>query len=323
MDHMSSNRTPKVTATSIRRATRDSALDEHWFKDRDANCRELWITSVCVKSGTLPASTGIIVHKSELAANESLSQYQTGSIFAPGQNEDDQFLTVQKAFGQRIFDEPELGRTFLSTPNDDGYLAWKTLSDAGLNDGVNLATKVSDYLGPERIKALRDIYGDNWQVAAEMEFCWYNLDSSSSAYVAAKHQYNFFVSQNDYAAGYLQRDLEILTEGVEDAVERATAFFEKQSKRSAKGGEANAIKAQTRRLTFFSLALKSVAEWIWKSENEQRRYLKGLALKSDLDTDEQIFQINKKPLSDSWFDQAISELRLSGELERAMTKKKP
>lgn len=323
MDHTASNRTPKVTATSISRATRDSALDEHWFKGRDANCSELWITSVCTKSGSLPESTGIIVHESKMAAEEHLLQYQTGSIFEPGQDEEDLFQTVQKVFGQRIFDEPELGKTFLSTPNDDGYLTWKTLSDAGLNDGINLATKVSDYLGPERIKALKDIYGDNWEVAAEMEYCWYNLDSSSSAYVAAQQQYNFFISQNDYAAGYLQRDLEILTEGVEDAVERANAFFEKQSKRSAKGGEANAIKAQTRRLTFYSLALKSTAEWVWKSENEQRRYLKGLALKNDLDTGEHIFQINKKPLSDSWFDQAISELRLSGELERAMTKKKP
>jgi len=33
--------------------------------------------------------------------------------------------------------------------------------------------------------------------------------------------------------------------------------------------------------------------------------------------------VNNKPLSDQWFDQAITDLRLSGELERAMTKNKP
>jgi hypothetical protein len=265
----------------------------------------------------------LFILETKNAAEEILAAHPVGSVFEPARDEDDPFLPGGKAWGDKIFGEPRLGAVFLSAPDDDNWLAWQTLKDAGLTDGIKITPRVASFLGEARIKELQAMYNDNWQAAANMEYCWYNLDASSSAYVAAKKQYNYFITQNDFAAGYLQRDLEILVEGVEEAVERANKFYEKQSKRSAQGGAANALKAKERRTRFYSLALESATRWIWKSANEQRRYLKGIALNSDLQTGDGLFQVNNKPLSDQWFDQAIADLRLSGELERTMTKNKP
>ncbi len=248
------------------------------------------MTMLRTKSGSLPEQTSIFLHETKEAAEAEMEAHPVGSFFDPEPNENDPFSTGGRIWGEKMFDDPQIGAVFLSAPNDDNYLAWRTLEEAGLSDGYRITPKVASFLGVDRIEKLRALYHDNWQAVAEMEYCWYNFDSSSSAYVAAQKQYNYFVSQNDFAAGYLQRDLEILVEGVEEAVERANDFFEKQSKRSARGGAANAEKAKLRRTRFYSLALESATRWVWKSENEQKRFLKGLALKNDVETGDALFK---------------------------------
>lgn len=320
MDHTAKRRTEKVTSANIRHLVRSNFFDKGYFENRGSDCKELWLTDIKTKSGTLPEISNSFIVDTEEEADKLLEAYPVGSIFRRGPEEDSPFFPGSRTWGDRIFNQPELWAFLLSARDDENLLAWQTLKDAGLTDGINITSKVIEFLGAPRIKGLQAAYGDNWQAVAEMEYCWYNLDASSSAYIAAQKQYHYFITKNDFAAGYLQRDLEILVQGVEESVERVNEFYEKQSKRSARGGEANSQKARLRRTRFYSLALKSAPQWVWKSQNEQKRFLKRLALKDDSQTGDSLFQVNNKPLSDQWFDQAITELRLSGELERAITK---
>lgn len=275
MDHTAQNRMEKVTAASTRRLRRGDRLSDRYFERFGPECVELWMTTLTTKSGSLPERTSMFVHESKEASEAILAAHPVGSFFDPEPNENDPFQNGSRIWGEKIFNDPQIGAVFLSAADDDNYLAWRTLKEAGLNDGYRIAPKVVSFLGEDRIEKLKALYDDNWQAVAEMEYCWYNLDCSSSAYVAAQKQYHYFVSQDDFAAGYLQRDLEILVEGVEEAVARANEFFEKQSKRSAQGGAANAEKAKLRRTRFYSLALESATRWIWKSKTSKSVSSKG------------------------------------------------
>ncbi|MBT3141363.1 hypothetical protein KL867_09890 [Ruegeria litorea] len=283
---------------------------------------QFWIVMITTRHGSLPLHTESRFFEKKLDAQNFFKENPIGTVQDDPRNIAEFLKTKHGAgFIEKIFDDPDSPINFLGVPGEDGQLPWQVLKDAGLSDGYSASPKVLDYLGPERVLQIKSIHGENWQVVAEMEFCFSNLPSSSSAYVAAQRQYNYYITQDDFAAGYLQRDLEILVHGVERAAQRANDYSQRQSERAAKGGEAVAQKAELRRTTFFKLALSVAASWVWKSESEQRRFLKGLALEHDQSTGEDLFKRGTKTLSDQWFDEALSSLRQSGALEAVFSGK--
>ena len=279
-----------------------------------------WIVWRVIRHGSLPEDTDFRFFENKQEAQEYLDANPIGTILRDPRNIAEFFKARQPDnVVEQIFDKPNSPINFLRAGDEDGSLAWQVLNDAGLNDGYSVSQKILDFLGANRVEKIKSVHGENWKVAAEMEFCFQTLSSSSSAYVAAQRQYNYYVTQDDFAAGYLQRDLEMLVHGVERAAQRANEYSERQSARAAKGGEAVAQKAELRRTTFFKLALSNVSSWIWKSEHEQRRYLKKLSVEHDLNTGDDLFKHGSKTLSDQWFDDALSSLRRSGELEAVLS----
>jgi len=138
----------------------------------------------------------------------------------------------------------------------DSPLAFDVLDDAGITKGAGVSQKVRDFLGRQRLGYLKNRFGENWRTAAAYEYCWLNLDSSSPAYVAAAYQFHWYITGDDFAAGYLWRDLECLVHGVESA---AVKSFEMRKKAGASGSKKSAKAREARRCSLMR-SMEQVAE---------------------------------------------------------------
>lgn len=104
---------------------------------------------------------------------------------------------------------------FTSAGDQDLYLPWSVLKDAGISNprGLGPSQEVIDSLGKRRIAELKSKFGENWEATAEFEFCLVNLPHTSPAFVAAACRFNYFVKNDDFSAGYRLRHLEALIYG--------------------------------------------------------------------------------------------------------------
>jgi len=319
--HTAETRNTVVVSVDIEKMDANSPLFTKRMAEKagfEAEC--YWVITEQTRHGTRPIETDFLIFDSEEAALEYLNSNPVGSVKDDARNLAE-ILSKNVNYSEilNFIDEPSSTLNVFGVPGEDGMLVWEVLKDSGLTDGYQLSPKVRDFLGKERVNKIKSIHGENWTAAAAMEYCFINLPSSSSAYIAAQQQYCYYIAGDDFAAGYLLRDLETLVHGVELAAQRALQFSERQAARAAKGGLANAQKAELRKATFFRIALANLNSWIWKSESEQRRFLKRLANEHD----EELFSHGAKTLSDNWFDEMLATLRQSGELERVLSAKKP
>ncbi len=271
-----------------------------------------WFVSVTSQTGTLPEGTNYHVFDTRGSAEEFVASIPEGTVLT-GDGE--------AYFGKEVWAGIKNKDDFLlrasRAGDQDTGLPFQTLSEANVFDGSNLSEHVRDSLGHERLDEMRLAFGDNWSGVAAFEYSMYSFAPSSPAYIAAQQQYAFFVQNDDFSAGYLLRDLEIVTHGVEQAVTRALEYSDRQAKIAAKGGEAQVAKAAERKKELFRIALQNLSQWIWRSEKDQIRVIKRLVSRNDPDS---IFLHGGKEMSDEWFANALSELRSSGELERSMEK---
>lgn len=124
-------------------------------------------------------------------------------------------------------------------------LAFHVLGDAGIYSERfgPLSGEVIDFIGPQRLGEIKELFGGNWQVAAAFEYCWLNLPHSSPAFVAASYQYHHYITEDDFAAGYHWRDLEIMVHGVEAAALKAI----ETRKRAGESGSAKSAEARKNR----------------------------------------------------------------------------
>lgn len=148
---------------------------------------------------------------------------------------------------------------FDATAGDaDLQLAWEVLKNSGLKDesGVSTSQHVSDFFGIDEVNKLKKKFGENWGTVAEFKYCWLNLPHSSPAYIAAACRINSFITHDDFSAGYLLRDLEVLVHGIEA---EATKAIEMRKKAGEKGSESSA-RARKKRVEALMVALEKVAE---------------------------------------------------------------
>ncbi len=232
----------RILSYSARKLKRSNPLDAPYF-DEFPDTDELWLLSQRWKMGFLPESTTVFLYESKEQAERTMVEYPVDS-----EKEDEPLLAalpgdIHQKF-REIISDIRMSRLVVGNGGDeDGYLAWKTTNEAGLNDGRNSSDEVCQFLGPERIAELRKEFGDNWDCVAELEFSYFNLPHSSAAHIACLRQFCYFVLQDDYLAGYHQRDLEVLLEGVEQAAEREL----RMRKKAGLHGGARSSAARARR----------------------------------------------------------------------------
>ncbi|UWQ07919.1 hypothetical protein [Aliiroseovarius crassostreae] len=101
----------------------------------------------------------------------------------------------------------------------------------------------------------------------------------------------------------------------EQAAQNTYDHNRRQKKRSAKAAVRNRGKAAERKILFRKIAMDNLHNWIARDGKSRIKALRELALKNDPDG---LFRQGKGHLSLDWFDTRYSELKQSGEIERAL-----
>lgn len=137
-------------------------------------------------------------------------------------------------------------------------LALDVLNDAGITTPQHdrLSEEVLTSIGQDRINELRQIFGENWAVAGAFEYCWLNLPHSSAAFVAASYRFHYYITGDDFSAGYHWRDLEVLIERVEETAQKT---FER-SKKAGQSGSQKSRQARDLRRSRIMDALEIVCQ---------------------------------------------------------------
>lgn len=199
---------------------------------------EIWWVWITSQTGLLPVETWPLICKSQTEVARALESFEIGLVFShdeAGRDDVGWRETIRKSLNaQRA---PSTGNT-----GPDSPLALEVLANAGITDGFGpLSREVLEWLGANRIEELKTRFGENWKVAGAFEFCWATLPPSSPAYLAALYQFHYYITEDDFAAGYYWRDLEVVVLGVE-----ATAAQARDMRANA--GRAGSLKSAQARL---------------------------------------------------------------------------
>jgi hypothetical protein len=206
---------------------------------------EIWLVCVSFRDGMKPKDSTTHICRSKQEADELTATFKVGG--------------EMKSFVQSLWDtlgldvlRDSIDRGFVPMmgPDEDRYLVWQTLVDAEVlsENGVDPSSRVLQFLGQERVDKLRLMHPENWTAAAEFEFCWQNYHHSSAVFIAAACNFKYYIEQDEYAAGYLLRDLEILVHGVEA---EATKAQEMRQRAGGAGGKTSSVARNKRRTDLF------------------------------------------------------------------------
>lgn len=224
----------------------------------ERNATEVWQVFLRTRSGMLPERTTIHVFSLESAANDFASSHAVGTeVFRerwPGMERHRQHH-IRAALDAGL---PGMGAlTGTSNAGDEeSPLAIDTLRDAGvLGPGYQISQRVLDFLGRQRVGHLKQRFGENWSAAAEFEFCCLTLPQSSPAYIAAAYRFHWYITHDEFSAGYLWRDLECLVHGVETAAIKSVEMRQK----AGAGGRAKSIAARAQRRFSLMAAIEATA----------------------------------------------------------------
>lgn len=184
---------------------------------------EIWQVLMTVQEGTLPDTTHRKIFYSEHQADHYINKHPIGSELPTT-------LLSQVSNAMSFDDWVNFGLFPIRGGDEELYLPWQVMKDAGLIDenGTRSSMDVLRYLGEDRTRILEEKYGENWSAAAEFEYCLAELPNSSPAFIAAACRFHYFVLENDFKAGYLLRDLEVLVHGIE-----AEALKARETRRKA------------------------------------------------------------------------------------------
>lgn len=220
-----------------------SLRDEEWPE-------EVWIVTIGSQDGTRSIDHHFLIFESSKEADEFVKDNPAGSAWSPETPPTDHSLArlqsaLDKGVAPVFAGDPALG------------LPWVVLMEAGISsdDCFDTSQLVLDYLGNERVQEIKAQHGENWMVVAEFEYCWRELSQSSPAFIAAACKFKWFISRDDFGAGYLLRDLEIVAGGAENLV----ANIKQTRKRAGVGGGTESGLSRDKRIVDLLEKIEAVA----------------------------------------------------------------
>lgn len=211
-----------------------------------------WKVLVRIQEGMKPESGVLLDFDTESEAEAFVDAHPVGSELH-GRNWNGVKFDGKK-FIQAVVDS---GGAHIRVGDKDLGLPWAVLKEAGIigADGFGSAGKVLDFLGDQRVSELKSRFGENWEAAAEFEYCYQETSHSSAVYLAAACRFHYFVSGDDFSAGYLLRDLEVVVYGIEAEATKSIT----RKKRAGEAGSKTSTKAKQARMEALLAALEDLA----------------------------------------------------------------
>lgn len=173
---------------------------------------EVWMVSVRVKPNNAAPVCSIQYFPTVEHAKKHADLYPVGREVSTEATGDEIWQNLSRLASEVVDGELAL---FARAGDEELYLPWQVLRDAEISNpnGTETSQEVRNFLGKGRIGELKSRFGENWEAAAEFEFCVANLPHTSPAFVAAACRFNYFIQQDDFSAGYRLRHLEALIYG--------------------------------------------------------------------------------------------------------------
>lgn len=212
---------------------------------------EIWHVFTTVKTGFDRTSSTLSLYKSEAEAVKATKAYPEGSILP--QNE----LPIPFRLQEIQQDDGGFSGLLTSAGDTDFFKCYDVLMGAGIIQRNTDPTKaVLDWLGEDRVASLTAEFSANWHIAAELEYCAHHFPRSSLAFTSSLIFFNYFITEDDFSAGYLLRELEFIMGGAEEI---ATSAAKLRAKAGAAGGEASRS-AKNRRLKAFMEEIENLGD---------------------------------------------------------------
>jgi hypothetical protein len=236
-----------VKKISTRRTTvRDTWIDAYTIADGAHPFHQgltdiqddVWVAYFELVTGTLPSSYKKFLFTSEEKANDYLSMFSLGTSWIDHLPDCAQELSFS-GFSSII---PEIidGYEF-QMDRSERWLADEILLDRGISEGsFDPSERVIKALGSDRIAELWKNFSRKYGTVAMFEYCRRYYGASAIEFIAANYKFQMEVVEDYFAAGYLQRDLEIFKQGGEGRVSTALAT-------DIKAGEGGGKSSQSRR----------------------------------------------------------------------------
>lgn len=208
-------------------SARPSFTNEGAFKDKD-----VWILALSIRTGLQKSSNTLRVFYDEAELLSAAKFYSIGKELY----EDDLASVLTKDELSMVFDQVISGNgsALFPTFDDDGYLSFDIKQKANLLDGCELSNRIYEYFSHEEIANLKELYSDNWEIIANLKYCWCNLPHTSLSFLISLYDYYYYVLRDDFSAGYLLKDIEQLSMGVEAEAAKSLAMREKAGQEGSK-----------------------------------------------------------------------------------------
>jgi hypothetical protein len=218
---------------------------------RHEQAEDSWEVMVTLRNGLLPSRTTFERCYSEDEAIELERKYQIGSELSDSHFDEALLLKIIRA----IVDKGHFVGVYAG--DRESPLALNTLAEAGIycQDLMTLSKEVIKSVGKDRIRKLKDSFGENWTFAAAFEYAFVYLPQSSPAFVAASYHYHTYITRDDFSAGYFWRDLEVLVEGIEIEAFKA---IETRKKAGLGGSRKSRFSREARRTKLFEKMLEII-----------------------------------------------------------------
>jgi hypothetical protein len=229
--------------------------------DPASESRELWTVWVSIKVGMDRSSSSIHIFKSEQEAEEFRDKYPLGMHL--NDEEAPWPIDFRKHF-KRDLSGSDL---FFAAGGDPKFsIIYECLYSAGVIDERNfrVSEKVLDWAGPDRIAWAEAREPENWECLVELEYCTYHFPRSSLAYMAAQFQVNYFVLEDDYSAGYLMREIEVILGGAVTVAEQVLSA----RKSAGQAGSQASQSAKRKRLLMFMAEIEKLDDLVGRMAEE-------------------------------------------------------
>jgi len=234
----------------------DSAMLERFGLDPALENQELWTASMFFKIGMDRSSSAIRILESEQEAEALLDEYPVGMHL----NEEEVPLPID--FRKLSIGDPSAlnGLFAAGEHTKDGWVILECLRSAGVIDKqtYGVSEEVLNWAGPDRIAWAKAREPENWACLVELEYCTYHFPRSSLAYKAAQFQLNYYILQDDYSAGYLMREIEVILGGAETVAEQALSA----RKSAGQGGSQASQSAKKKRLLMFMAEIENLGDLV-------------------------------------------------------------
>lgn len=202
---------------------------------------EIWSLKITVQTGLSPTTIVCTFAKTEKELDDFIAKNPVGGVL--------------EGMDYPRWYQPEGIRQIIDArgridPLAGGYkssLAFDVIFEAGLTRESfgSASDEVLNFLGEERISELQTMFEEEWETAGIFEFCCFNLPRSSPAYAAAAHMYHFYITGDDFAAGFHWRDMEIMVHEVEENAQKAI----EARKKAGEAGSRISTKSRNLRIT--------------------------------------------------------------------------